>query len=112
MDTQDIRQCIARVEECADQAKNLIQAGNVPQDLRQVVETLHQQARDAKKGSGVQDDENGLRQRVLQLEQTADQARDACQRAGNVDPQLQQAILRAHDELSKLKKQMQAGSPA
>ena len=38
----------------------------------------------------------------------ADRAMQACRNAGNsVDPQLQQAVQRAHGEISSLKKQMQ-----
>jgi hypothetical protein len=110
MDAQELRQCVNRIEECADEAKRAMHSGSPPQELRQCVEDMHQQAREAKQdGSG---DEAALRGRVMQLEQTADRAMQACRSAGNVDPQLQQAVQRAHDEVSKLKKQMQAGSPA
>ena len=42
----------------------------------------------------------------MQLEETADRAMQACRSAGNVDPQLQQAVQRAHAEASSLKKEM------
>ena len=111
MDTQDIKQCIDRVEQCADDAKRAMQSGSAPQDLKQCIQDLHQQASRAKHdGSG---DEATLRQTVMQLEQTADRAMQACRQAGgSVDPQTQQAVQRAHDELSRAKKQLQAGSMA
>jgi hypothetical protein len=31
----------------------------------------------------------------------------ACRTGGNIDPQTQQAVQRAHDEISNLKKQLQ-----
>ena len=41
------------------------------------------------------------------LEQVGDRAKAVCQRAGSrVDAQLQSAVIRAHDEISSLKKQM------
>jgi hypothetical protein len=43
----------------------------------------------------------------MQLEQTGDRAVQACRSSGGqIDPQAQQAIQRAHDEISNLKKQM------
>jgi hypothetical protein len=49
----------------------------------------------------------------MQLEQAADRAMQACRQAGgSVDPQTQQAVQSAHDELSRMKKQLQAGSTA
>jgi hypothetical protein len=50
-----------------------------------------------------------LQQAVNQLEQSADRAKQACRSAGNVDQQTQQAVQRAHDEISNLKKQIQMG---
>lgn len=110
MNTQELKQCIDKVEEYADQAKQAVQSGTVTNDLRQAIDALHQQARQAKQAGS--SDENQLRQTVMQLEQTADRAKQACQNAGQVDPKTKQAVLGAHDELSRLKKQMQAGSPA
>ena len=110
MQSQELKQSIERIEQCADDAKRAVQSGNVSPDLRQQVESFHQQASQAKKSGGA--DESALRQTVLQLESAADRLKAACQQAGNVDPQLKQAIQRAHDEASRLKKQVQAGSPA
>ena len=54
--------------------------------------------------------EESLRKDIQQLEETADRAMQACRNAGSgVDPQLRQAIERAHGEASSLKKEkMQA----
>ena len=110
MQSQDIHQNIGRIEETVDQAKNaMMQSGSVPQDLRQSIETLHQQARSVKHAGPT--DEDTMRNAVLQLEEASDRAMEACRRAGNgVDPRLQQALQRAHEELSRLKKQVEAGS--
>lgn len=111
MDTQQLKKKIDELEQCADDAKNAMQsAGNVPQPLREGIENLHQQARMAKKDGTGNDD--ALRDKVMQIEQAADRAMAACRNAGNVDPKLQQAVQQAHDEASKLKKQVEADSPA
>jgi hypothetical protein len=113
MNSQELKECIDRVEQCADDARRAAQAGNVPGDLRQAVDTLHQQASQAKRSAGVQPDQDDMRDTVMQLEQAADRAMQACRSAGDqVDSQVQQAVQRAHAEASKLKKQIQAGSTA
>ena len=45
----------------------------------------------------------------MQLEQAGDRAMKALRNSGNVDPRVQQAVQRAHDEASDLKKQLQMG---
>lgn len=111
MDTQDLKKQIAAIEQTVDEAKNAMQsAGNVPDPLRAAIENLHEQARQAKKDGTGNDD--ALRQTVMRLEQLADRAKQACASATNVDPNLQQAVQKAHDELSALKHKVEAGSPA
>jgi hypothetical protein len=112
MQFSEVKQRIDRVEECADEAERAVQAGSVPGDLRQSVDAMHQQARQAQQECGSQQqqgDQSRLRDVVMQLEQAGDRAMQACRNAGNVDPQVQQAIQRAHDEASSLKKQLQMG---
>jgi enolase len=112
MQFNQIKQGIERVEQCADEAERAVQAGSVPQELRQSVDQMHQQAKQAKQACSSQQqqaDEGQLRQVVMQLEQAGDRAMQACRKAGNVDPQVQQAIERAHQEASNLKKQVQMG---
>jgi DNA repair ATPase RecN len=114
MQADQLKERINRIEECADQAKRAVQAGSVPQDLKQAVDTLHQQARQAKQDANNQQQmgqgQDSLQQVVTQLEQTGDKAMQACRTAGTqVDPQTQQAVKRAHDEISSLKKQIQMG---
>jgi len=109
MEQGQLKQRIERVEECADQAKQACQkAGNVPEDLKQCVMALHQQASATKHASQGQESatSDSLRKDIVQLEETADRTMQACRNAGNVDPQLQQAVQRAHAEASSLKKQL------
>jgi len=68
---------------------------------------MHAQARDVRNLAKQSADEAQLTSRVDQLEQTGDRAKQACQRAGSaLDPQLQSAVVQAHDAISNLKKQM------
>ena len=107
MQADQLKERIDRIEECADEAKRAVQAGSVPQDLRQAVDQLHQQARQAKQQASGQQagqqqaGQGGLEQAVMQMEQTGDRAMQACRSAGaTCDPQAQQAVQRAHDEIS------------
>lgn len=116
MQMNDVKQRIDRVEQCADEAERAIQqSASVPSDLRQCVDTMHQQARQAQQMCANQSqqqqqgDTSQLQQAVMQLEEAGDKALDACRRAGNVSPQVQQAVQRAHSEASQLKKQIQMG---
>jgi hypothetical protein len=112
MQMNEIKQGIDRVEQCADDAERAMQAGSVSADLRQSVDAMHQQARQAQQACGSQQqqgDQTRVREAVMQLEQAGDRAMQACRQAGNVDPQLQQAVQRAHSEASNLKKQVQMG---
>ena len=113
MEQDQLKQRIDKIEESADQAKAAVQAGQVPQELKDAVMQLHQQARQAKQqmqgqsgGGQQQGDSTNL---VNQLEQAADDALKACRNAGNVDQKTQQAVQQAHSEASSLKKQMQMG---
>jgi enolase len=110
MNAQELKQCIERAEQSADEAKKAL--GSASPDLRQAVESLHQQLSQAKHSAASQGDEQALRQSVLQLESTADRAMRACRQASQVDQKLQQAIEKAHEELSRAKKELKAGSPA
>lgn len=112
MQTEQLQQRINRIEECADEAMKCVQQGSVPGELRQQVDSLHQQAKQAKQEAGSQQQmgQDGLKQKVMQMEQTGDRAMQACRSAGSsVDQRTQQAVQRAHDEISSLKKEMQMG---
>ena len=113
MQATELKQRIDRVEQCADEAERAIQSGSVSGELRQSVDAMHQQARQAQQACSSagqqQGDQGRLREVVAQLEQASDRAVQACRNAGNVDPKLQQAVQSAHDEASSLKKQMQMG---
>jgi len=111
MQIAEVKQRIDRVEQCADDAERALQKGQVPGELRQSVNSLHQQARRLQQACSSTQQQQGdtgrLRDMVMQLEKTSDRAKQACQQAGGIDPQLQQSVQRAHDEASRLKKEIQ-----
>lgn len=112
MQTEQLQQRINKIEECADEAKQCVQRGSVPGELRQQVDSLHQQAKQARQEAGSQQQmgQDGLKQKVMQMEQTGDRAMQACRSAGSgVDQRTQQAVQRMHDEISSLKKELQMG---
>lgn len=109
MQAEQIKQSIERIESLSDQAKDAVRNANAPQELKQAVEQMHAQLSQGQRQQQ-QMGEGELRSLVQQLEQTSDRAMEACRNAGSgVDPQVQQAVQRTHDELSQLKKQIQMG---
>lgn len=109
MQTSQLQQRVERIEQCADDAvKAMQQAGDdAPDELRQCVTQMHEQARDLRAKAQQASDQAQLTGSVDSLEQTGDRAKAACRSAGGrIDPQLQSAVIKAHDEISDLKKQM------
>ena len=113
MQINDVKQRIDKIEEFADEAVDAVKGSSVSGDLKQSVDQLHQQAKQAQQACSTQSGQQAdaqIRQPVMQLEQAADRAMQACQQAGSsVVQQLKSAIQRAHQEASSLKKQIQMG---
>ena len=109
MQMDQMRQTAERIEQCADDAMQAVQrADGAPSELRDCVKQMHQQARELRDVARQATDEQQIAGRVESLEQTGDRAKQACRTAGSsIDPQLQSAVMRAHDEISSFKKQMQ-----
>jgi hypothetical protein len=107
MQAEQLKERIARVEQCADDARKACRnASSLPADVKDSIARLHEQASAAKHASpGASED--SLRQDVMQIEASADRAMQACRSAGSsIDPQTQQAVQRAHAEVSSLKKEL------
>ena len=110
MQNEQMRQTAERIEQCADDALQAVQrAGDgTPDELRSCVKQMHQEARELRDVARQAGDQQQFAGRVERLEQTGDRAKQACRKAGSqIDPQLQSAVMRAHDEISSFKKQMQ-----
>ena len=109
MQASQLQQRVERIEQCTDDAVNAIQraGADAPDDLRQCVAQMHEQARDLRVKARQSGDQAQLTDSVDNLEQTGDRAKAACRSAvGRIDPQLQSAVIKAHDEIADLKKQM------
>ncbi len=107
MEADKIKQQFAQVEQCIQQATQACQADqSAPQELKDSVRELGDQSRQAHEFMQGGKDEASMRQCIDDLEETSDRAKQACQSAGNVDPKLKDAVLRAHQTISQLKHQL------
>jgi len=107
MQSSEIQQRFNHIEQTIHQAAQVCQsATTVPMDLKDYVQQLDQKSGQARKIMQQPQDEDTVRQYVNDLEQLGDRAKDACQRAGNVDDELKSAVMQAHRELSDLKHQL------
>ena len=106
MQMNQVQQRMSQIEQCTDSALSATRAANAPDDLRQCVDELHRKARAARDQCSQSADESQLVRTVDDLEQVGDRAMKACRGAGSIDPQVQSAVKRAHDEISSLKKQL------
>jgi hypothetical protein len=108
MQPKEIQQRFNQVEQTIHHAAQVCQnATTVPMDLKDCIQQMDQQSSQARQMMQQAQDEQSMRQCVDQLEELGDRARDACERAGNVDNELRSAVMQAHRELSDLKHQMQ-----
>lgn len=111
MQQDQLRQRINQVEQCAEDAKRSSYGNTVPAEVRECVDKMYWQARQARAACSPQLQQqvagvDQLRGMVDELEQLGDRAVQACRASGNVDPALEKAVQRAHDETSRLRQQM------
>lgn len=108
MQMNEVQQRFTQVDKVVHQAAQACQqSGNLPMDLKDSIQKLEQQTEKARDLIQKTQDENQVRQCIDQLEDLGDQARDACERSGNViDDNLKSAVMQAHRELSDLKHQL------
>ena len=106
MNTSDIKQRFTHIEKSVMQAEQACKSvAGVPKDLKDSIHKLGTETDLAKQVLQSQD-ETRIRKCVDQLEMVGDQARDACQRAANLDDSLKNAVMQVHRELSDLKLQL------
>jgi hypothetical protein len=98
-----IKQELQQVEQIIGRALQAVKNNDeVPQDLKDCVQELSRQAQKAKQT----EDETDLTQCVEEMEAASDRARDAAERAGDLDSQAKTAVLQVHQQLSNLKHQL------
>ena len=109
MQMTQVQDSLNRIEQCTDQAAAAMHNASTqpPEELRRCIDDMHAQAREVRDMAQQSTDQNQLTSRIDQLEAMGDQAKRACQKAGpSVDPQLQSAVMQAHDQIASLKKQL------
>ena len=107
MHANEVRQRFTQIEQTIHQATEACQrAGLVSADLKNSIQQLDERSGKARQELQQTQDEDSIRQCVDELEQLGDRAKDACERAGNVDQNVKKAVLQAHQELSELKHQL------
>ncbi len=108
MQADEVRQRFSKIEQTIQQASQACErAGSgVPSDLKNSIQQLDQQSSKARQELQQAQDQESIVQCVDELEELGDRAKAACEKGGNVDQQLKQAVLKAHEELSQLKHQL------
>ena len=103
MEVKQIKQELSQVELIIGRALQALKNDDgAPRDLKESVKELDGHVRKAKQSQ----DQKVLAQCVYEMEAASDRARDACDRAGNLDAQTRSVVLEAHKQLSSLKHQL------
>jgi phage shock protein A len=103
MQSSEIQQRFNHIEQTVKQMSQACQSSpDVPSDLKQCISELDQQTGKAKQVMQSQD-ENQIIQCVDSLEDLGDRAKAACEQAGNLNQNVRDAVMQAHQELSDLK---------
>jgi chromosome segregation ATPase len=108
MQAEEVRQRLNQIEQTIHQASQACErAGQgVSTDLKDCIQQLDQQSTQAREQLQNAKDDQEIIQCVDQLEDLGDKAKAACEKGSNVDEQLKNAVLQAHQELSQLKHQL------
>lgn len=108
MRADEVRQRFNQIEQTIHQASQACEraGAGVPMDLKNSIQQLDKQSSQARQQLQNAKDEQSIIQCVDQLEELGDRAKAACEKGGNVDQQLKQAVMQAHQELSQLKHQL------
>lgn len=103
MQSSEIQQRFNHIEQTVRQMSQACQSSqNVPADLKQCISELDKQTGQAKQVMQSQD-ENQIIQCIDSLEDLGDRAKAACEQAGNLNQNVRDAVMQAHQELSDLK---------
>lgn len=106
MQPNEVQQRFQRVEQCIDDAYQACQQSqSAPEQLKQSIQQLDQRSDEARQLIQGQD-QGKIKECIYELEELSDRALEACKQAGNIEPQLKQAVQQTHSELSSLKHQM------
>ena len=103
---KEIQQRLSSVEQAIGQAAQALSAEpNIPRELRDCIQRLDKQS-DLVKEVIQSRDEMRIRQMVDDMEDLGDRAKKVCSSGASLTPQIRNAVMRVHDELSNLKHQL------
>lgn len=106
LQAKEIQQRINSVEQAIGRAAQACSAErDVPSELRDCIQKLDRQSDLAKEVIETRD-EMQIRKFVDDLEMLGDRAKQVCGSGAKLTPQLKNAVMRVHDELSSLKHQL------
>ena len=106
MQANEIRQQFSGIGETIHQAADACaRADGVPMDLKDCVQQMDQRT-DQIMQEMQSADQSRMVECIDEMEQMGDQAKAACERAGQVNDELREAVMQAHQQLSDLKHQL------
>lgn len=106
MQANQVKSEFPSVKQSVVQAAQLCQtASDVPDNVRGVLEQLNRQTNEASRFLERETNEEKILQCIDELEELGDQAKNAC-RSAQVDQQVADAIVKAHDAISQLQRRL------
>lgn len=107
MEMNEIRERLTAAEQSIHRVVAACQQdASTPPSLKQCIEAMDEHSIHHKQLFQTAQDEPGVREYVETLEELGDRAKQACEEAGNVSPELRNAVQQAHEELSSLKHEL------
>jgi hypothetical protein len=107
MQPSQAREYFPDVKKSIDNATQLCQISkDVPDDVRDRLSELGFESDQVNQVVEQATSDEHIRQSVARLEKLGDHAMQACERAGNLDSQVESAVRDAHDAISKLNQRL------
>ena len=108
MQANEVQQRVSQIKQTIQQASQACDSAgeSVPADLKNSIQQLDKRSDQASETLKQSSDEASIRQCVDELEELGDQAKVACENSANIDQNLKDAVMKAHQELSQLKHQV------
>ena len=108
MQANEVQQRVSQIKQTIQKASQACDSAgeSVPADLKKSIQQLDKRSYQASEKLKQSSDEESIRQCVDELEELGDQAKTACENSANVDQNLKDAVMKAHQELSQLKHQV------
>ncbi|MES2299652.1 MAG: hypothetical protein V4582_21620 [Pseudomonadota bacterium] len=106
LQANEVQKRFDRIEQAIVQARqSTMSDGNASPELQDCIEKLDRESSKAKQVLQSQDEEK-IRDCVDQLEMLGDEAKRTCAQDARVAPQVKDALMKVHDQLSDLKHQL------